>query len=92
MGAHSFFWQRVRAVRHTKNMGAINGLNSAVYLYKWFFMPRLYVVNVLVKNSPWLLKIISHAVSVKVAIKSFQNEMKLTSQNLRLTCQKFIIQ
>ena len=27
MGAHSFFWQRVRAVRHTKNMGAINGLH-----------------------------------------------------------------
>ena len=26
MGVHSFFWQRVRAVRHTKNMGAINGL------------------------------------------------------------------
>ena len=26
MGAHSFFWQRVRAVRHTKNMGAINSL------------------------------------------------------------------
>ena len=26
MGAHSFFWQRVRVVRHTKNMGAINSL------------------------------------------------------------------
>ena len=29
MGVHSFFWQRVRAVRHTKNMGAINGLKAS---------------------------------------------------------------
>ena len=28
MGAHSFFWQRVRVVRHTKNMGAINSLEN----------------------------------------------------------------
>ena len=31
MGVHSFFWQRVRAVRHTKNMGAINGLLIQIY-------------------------------------------------------------
>ena len=31
MGVHSFFWQRVRAVRHTKNMGAINGLDATLY-------------------------------------------------------------
>ena len=30
MGVHSFFWQRVRAVRHTKNMGAINGLQISI--------------------------------------------------------------
>ena len=30
MGVHSFFWQRVRAVRHTKNMGAINGLSFII--------------------------------------------------------------
>ena len=31
MGVHSFFWQRVRAVRHTKNMGAINGLYTTLH-------------------------------------------------------------
>ena len=31
MGVHSFFWQRVRAVRHTKNMGAINGLPTYLH-------------------------------------------------------------
>ena len=31
MGVHSFFWQRVRAVRHTKNMGAINGLLKSLH-------------------------------------------------------------
>ena len=31
MGVHSFFWQRVRAVRHTKNMRrVINALHSVV--------------------------------------------------------------
>ena len=34
MGVHSFFWQRVRAVRHTKNMGAINGLIVCMYTKK----------------------------------------------------------
>ena len=31
MGVHSFFWQRVRAVRHTKNMGAINSLLPSMF-------------------------------------------------------------
>ena len=39
MGVHSFFWQRVRAVRHTKNMGAINSLDcpllKIIYLDKF---------------------------------------------------------
>ena len=36
MGVHSFFWQRVRAVRHTKNMGAINGLEKIVQIQSGF--------------------------------------------------------
>ena len=41
MGVHSFFWQRVRAVRHTKNMGAINGLMFS-YLGLVFPVPILW--------------------------------------------------
>ena len=37
MGVHSFFWQRVRAVRHTKNMGAINGLDHLLFLSRFHF-------------------------------------------------------
>ena len=36
MGAHSFFWQRVRVVRHTKNMGAINSLPGGFLQYALF--------------------------------------------------------
>ena len=43
MGVHSFFWQRVRAVRHTKNMGAINGLalsTPSEHMHKKFEINR----------------------------------------------------
>ena len=63
-------------------------------LIKIFFSQffRSYVVNVLVKNSPWLLKIISLVVSVKVAIKLFQTEIAKNRQKiLRLTSQKYTV-
>ena len=45
MGVHSFFWQRVRAVRHTKNMGAINGLQMLHIFTDFFFFLPLAIVD-----------------------------------------------
>ena len=52
MGAHSFFWQRVRAVRHTKNMGAINGLLTCVNFCMFFSPDSAVVGDVLVMTKP----------------------------------------
>ena len=51
MGVHSFFWQRVRAVRHTKNMGAINGLQNIVKFVK------TNTVAAWLNDFPWILRL-----------------------------------